>query len=449
MGSRTACILTFGCRMNHADSAVIRERLTAAGYTLGDDPDTADLVVLNTCSVRDHAEARVRGRLGRLGRRRATDAGFRLVVTGCMAQRLGEALRQQFPQIDLVVGTGRFPDLADLLAAVERTGPLTAAEAPGDCDPGWAAGEGSVNADIPVMRGCDRHCTYCVVPAVRGRGRSRAPEEILADTHRAVASGRSQVTLLGQTVDAYGRDRDDGACLARLLHLLQEVPGLMRIRFVTSHPVDIGDDLLAAIAALPKVARHLHVPAQSGSSSILRRMGRGYDRAGYLDLVARARAAVPDLELQSDFIVGFPGETAEDFAATADLIATVRFGGCFVFAYDPRPGTPAARLADDVPAEEKQRRVNHLLALQRRIQAEDHRTMHGRVLQVLVEGPSRRSPATLAGRSEGNRNVVIPAAGNAGLVGRLVPVCIERSTGLTLFGRPVTPVDPGPAMVQR
>jgi tRNA-2-methylthio-N6-dimethylallyladenosine synthase len=435
----TVFIETFGCQMNTADSEQMLGRLSQAGWRAVDAPEGADLVVFNTCSVRDHAEAKIRSRLGVLREEKSRRPGLRIAIAGCMAQREQGELLTKYPQVDVVVGTDQFARLPELVERLDATGRVAATDF-GD----WEEDHGidavrppGVNAHVPVMRGCNYNCTYCVVPFTRGREKSRRPEAVEAEVRRLVEQGFAQVTLLGQTVDAYGKTLGDGTTLAALLHRLHAIDGLQRIRFITSHPKDITDELLDAVAGLPKVAKHLHVPAQAGSDRILRLMGRRYGRDEYLRFVERARARMPDVELLSDFIVGFPGETDADFAQTVALMEQVRFAGAYVFTYSVRPGTPGVRLPDDVPEAVKKERCNRLLALQLSHQEAQHRALHGRVLDILVEGASRTDDAMLHGRSIGNRNVVFPRAGHDGLIGRIVPVRIERSTALTLFGSAV------------
>jgi tRNA-2-methylthio-N6-dimethylallyladenosine synthase len=438
---RSVFLETFGCQMNVADSEIVLARLAEAGYAPTEDRDHADLVLFNTCAVRDNAEAKVRGRLGDLKAIKARRPGMQIGVMGCMAQREQADLLRRYPHVDLVVGTDQFVHMPQLLRQADERRQVLATAFGDFEDRDWSAKrEPGVTAYVTVMRGCNYTCTYCIVPTTRGPEKSRSITQIEDEVRRLVeVEGYAQVTLLGQTVDAYGKTLGDGTSLAGLLRRLHEIPALRRIRFVTSHPKDIGDDLLAAMAELPKVARHLHVPAQSGSDRILRLMGRRYDRDGYLRFVDRARRAMPDVELLSDFITGFPSETDADHAATADLMRTVGFAGAYVFMYSPRPGTPSTRLRDDIADEVKRVRCNDLLAIQMAHQHAWYQTLHGSVQHVLVEGPSRTDPAMLQGRSQGNLNIVLPRQSAAGagrdhLIGRIVPVRIERSTSLTLFG---------------
>jgi tRNA-2-methylthio-N6-dimethylallyladenosine synthase len=439
-GAKTVYIETFGCQMNVNDTEVVLARLGEAGWRQVDSIEQAGLVLYNTCSVRDHAEAKVRGRLGALKPLKRARPSLRIGIMGCMAQREKDALLKSYPHVDLVVGTDQFVHMPQLLERLDESGRIAATEFGDFEDRAWdAVREPGVNAYVPVMRGCNYNCTYCIVPTTRGREKSRKPELVEEEIRKLIDQGYAQITLVGQTVDAYGKTLGDGTTLAKLLRRLHEVPGLKRLRFITSHPKDITDELLDTMAELPRVARHLHVPAQCGSDRILRLMGRRYTRDDYLRFVDRARARMPDVELLSDFIVGFPRESDDDFKQTVSLMEQVRFGGAYVFMYSPRPGTPASHLNDDVLADVKSARCNELLALQVKHQAEFNTTQHGRIHQVLVEGPSKSDEAMLHGRSLGNLNIVFPRAGadgsnRSGLVGQIVPVRIERSTGLTLFG---------------
>ncbi len=427
-------IETFGCQMNVADSEQILGRLGQAGWSPVDTPEAADLVVFNTCSVRDHAEAKIRSRLGVLREQKRGQPGLKIAIAGCMAQREQADLLKKWPHVDVVVGTDQFARLPELIERLDVTGRIAATDF-GDWEDDFGANavrEPGVNAYVPVMRGCNYNCTYCVVPNTRGREKSRRPEAVEAEVRRLVGEGFKQITLLGQTVDAYGKTLGDGSNLAGLLRRLHAIDGLLRLRFVTSHPKDISDELLDTIAELPRVAKHLHVPAQSGSDRILRLMGRRYGRDEYLHFVERARSRIPGVELLSDFIVGFPGETDAEFEQTVSLMEQVRFGGAYVFTYSVRPGTPAVRLPDDVPEAVKKQRCNRLLALQLDHQSEQFRALHGQTVEVLVEGESKTDPDMLHGRTMGFRHVVFPK--REGLVGTLHRVTITRSTPLTLFG---------------
>ncbi len=444
MPAKTVYIETFGCQMNLADTEIVLARLGEAGYGVVTSAEEANLVLYNTCAVRDNAEAKIRGRLGDLKnlkqRRRKAGLDLTIGIMGCMAQREKDHLITTYPQIDLVVGTDQFVHMPQLLQQFEERGRLVATDFGDFEDKLWEAkrGEG-VNAWVPIMRGCNYNCTYCVVPFTRGREKSRPAVQIEEECRRLVDDGFVQITLLGQTVDSYGKTLGDGTTLASLLRRLHEIPGLKRLRFVTSHPKDITDELLDTVAELPKVAKHLHVPAQAGSDRILRLMGRRYTRADYLRFVERARARMPNVELLSDFIVGFPRESDADFAETVSLMDEVRFGGSYVFMYSERPNTPSANIADDVPVEVKKARCNHLLDLQLKHQSEAYAKLLGSVQEVLVEGPSKSNQAMLHGRNQGNLNIVLPRTAADGtsrdhLIGHIAPVRLERNTSLTLFG---------------
>jgi len=429
-----ACVRTYGCQMNKLDSDLVCAALRRAGYRLVDDPAEADVVLFNTCSVRDHAEQRVLSNLGSLKALKRRRPGLVIGVLGCMAQRMGESLRRRVPHVDLVCGTRRFPDIVELIdeAAVR---PVVAVEEKPLPEIARAGGDRSApySAYVAVIRGCDNRCSYCVVPALRGPEISRPPAEIEAEVRRLVADGCREIVLLGQNVDAYGKRLRPRMTLADLLYRLDAVPGLRRLRFVTSHPRFISSALLEAMRDLPTVCEHLHMPAQSGSDRILRAMRRGYTRSRYLEVVRQARETVPGVALAGDFIVGFPGETEADFEETVRLMEEVRFQWVFLFKYSEREGTAAAALPDDVPPDEKRRRHRRLLDLQHRIAGEENARLVGAAVEVLVEGPSRSDPSRPSGRARTNHIVVI--TGGAAAPGDIVRVRIEETTPLTLFGR--------------
>ncbi len=438
--AKTVYIETFGCQQNVNDTEIVLARLQESGWSQVDSLEQAGLVLYNTCSVRDNAEAKIRGRLGMLKTMKRKRPSMRIGIMGCMAQREKESLLTANPHVDLVVGTDQFVHMPDLLERLDESGRLAATNFGDFEDTIWSAqrAEG-INAFISIMRGCNYNCTYCIVPTTRGKEKSRRPELVEAEARKLVADGFKQITLVGQTVDAYGKTLGDGTTLASLLRRLHNIDGLKRLRFITSHPKDITDELLDTMAELPRVAKHLHVPVQCGSDRILRLMGRRYTRDDYLRFVERARQRMPDVELQSDFIVGFPRETDEDFQATVSIMNEVRFAGSYVFMYSPRPGTPASHLIDDIPEPVKLARCNELLALQLQHQKEAYDRLHGAVREVLVEGVSKNNDEMLNGRSIGNLNIVFPRRDENGqsrdhLIGDLVNIRIERSTQLTLYG---------------
>jgi tRNA-2-methylthio-N6-dimethylallyladenosine synthase len=452
---------TLGCQMNRLDSERVRELLREAGHALTDDPAAAEIVLYNTCSVREHAEDKVFGRLG-IDRQRKRDGRLRIVaVIGCMAQRLGGELIRRYPQVDVVCGPGRLPQLPELLEAAMAGESVVALDpdrkSPREDDAEaamdrldlsrHAGGEGGVSAFVRVMRGCDKFCTYCIVPYVRGPERSREPEQIRQEVRRLVDSGVSEVTLLGQTVNSYRWAAGERTVrFSDLLERLSGVCGLRRLRFVTSHPVDFGDDILRAVRDLPNVCEFLHCPPQSGSDAVLKRMNRGYDRRDYDAFVDRCGEIVPEAALVGDFITGFPGESEADHAASMDLIRRSGFKNSYVFKYSPRPGTSGERrLADDVPEAVKKRRNNELLDVQKQVGLEHHRRYLGRTLEVLVSGPSPRSDrqgrpdppgcVQLTGRSRGDHIVVF--YGPPELANRYVNVHIAGCDPLNLFGETI------------
>ena len=448
---------TMGCQMNRLDSELAAGLLRAAGHEVMADRRGADVVLYNTCSVRRHAEDKVHSRLGVDAQRKADGRRIIIGVLGCMAQREGEGLRQRHPHVEIVCAPGQLahlPEMIERAAAGEPAVRLDPGRASPPDDAAAAAleqAEGGrdvacmtsrAQAYVRVMRGCDKFCSYCVVPFVRGRERSRDPGAIVEEVRRLVDAGRTQITLLGQTVNAYRwRQGDVTVRFSDLLARVSAVAGLRRLRFITSHPIDFGDDVLQAMRDLAAVCEYIHCPAQSGSDAVLKRMNRRYTRAEYDDLVDRARATVPGVVLAGDFIVGFPGETEADHAASADLIRRSGYKNSFIFKYSPRPGTAAERQADDVPEAVKRRRNNELLAVQDEVGLAHHRAYVGRTVEVLVEGPSPRAgrqPASapgcvqLVGRTRWDHIVVFD--GPLALADRYVSVKITDASSLTLFG---------------
>ncbi len=429
----TVYIETYGCQMNVADTELMLGHLGAHGYRRTDAPDRADVILLNTCAIREHAEARVLGRLGELARHKQRRPEVRLGVTGCMAQHLRGALRERAPWVDLLVGPDGYRHLPELLSddgdphvALRLDPSETYADLP-------VAREGGVRAWITAMRGCDRFCTFCIVPYVRGRERS-LPGPLLVEQVRALAaSGTREVVFLGQTVNAY----HDGAWdFAELLARTAAIPGILRIRFTSPHPADMSERLIDAVASHPAIAPQLHLPVQSGADRVLARMARDYTVAGYEALVARLRARIPAIALSTDVIVGFPGETDDDFAATEALLERVRYDSAFLFKYSSREGTRAWKWGDTVPEAEKARRLELLIALQERISGEINRRLVGTDVEVLVEGPARRTPGWMAGKSPQLKTVVLPGPAAAGDV---VRVRVEAATSHTLSGQVVRP----------
>jgi tRNA-2-methylthio-N6-dimethylallyladenosine synthase len=430
-------IETYGCQMNVYDSRVILDRLAAVGYRRVERPEEADVVLLNTCAVRDNAEQRVIGRIGELMRHKRERKGQVLGVVGCMAQRLGRRLHEQRRAVDLVVGTDNYGRLPSLIEGVRRDGsPRFDVSADGTTTYEASPERDPLNNShfISISRGCDYRCTFCIVPSTRGVLRAKDPRVIVDEVRRVVdEEGGVEVTLLGQNVTAY-RHRD--ASFAELLRRVAQVEGLRRVRFLTNHPTDFTEETLAAIAENQNVSPWLHMPVQSGSDRILRRMKRGYRRRGYLELVERCRQVLPDVTFSTDVIVGFPGETEEDFQETLAVMRAVRYDSAFTFKYSSRPGTPADRLPDDVPEEEKLDRLYRLNALQEEIWEEIARAEVGRRWEVSIEGADLKGRGYLRGRTLNNRKVLVPARGELGRGDELL-VKVTGVKASTFFADPV------------
>ena len=413
---KKAYIETYGCQMNVNDTEVIFAILAGAGYTRTEKMEEADLVMANTCSVRDNAEQRIWGRLEVFGQLRSRRPGLVVGIVGCMAERLKDKLLDS-GKVDLVVGPDAYRSLPRLLEAIAPGAPqmdvqLSREETYADIKPVRTDGKG-ISAFISIMRGCNNVCSYCVVPYTRGAERSRDAHSIVREACDVFSRGYREVTLLGQNVDSYlWKDASDTVDFAELLARVAAVSPELRVRFATSHPKDISDRVIDTMAAHPNICRHIHLPVQSGSSRMLEKMRRKYDREWYLERVARIRSVMPDCGITTDVIAGFCSETEEDHRATLSLMEEVGFDWAFMFAYSERPGTLAARqYPDDVPPEVKNRRLNEIIDLQGRKSLEKYRAQIGKTLEVLVEGPSKRDPAQLCGRASNNMMCVFPASG--------------------------------------
>ncbi|HEY5921040.1 MAG TPA: tRNA (N6-isopentenyl adenosine(37)-C2)-methylthiotransferase MiaB, partial [Kofleriaceae bacterium] len=442
---------TYGCQMNVADSDLIGSVLADAGYAQAARADEADVIVVNTCAVREKAEERVIARAMELGALKRKRPGTVLAIVGCMAEHLKEGLADRAPAVDVIAGPDSYRRMPDLLAEARASlaapecgelGSLTRGHAHPLVDikldkaetyeglSGAIGGDG-VSGFVTIQRGCDKFCTFCVVPFTRGRERGASPREILRQARELVAAGYREITLLGQTVNSYVWE---DVSFAQLLRAVATVDGLERIRFTSPYPVDFTDDVVAAIAEEPKVCKYVHLPVQSGSDVVLDRMRRGYTVADYHAIVARLRAAMPDIAVSTDILTGFSGETDDDHAQTLALMREVRFDSAFMFAYSERDLTFAAKkLPDDVPAALKQKRLTDIVALQEQISAQVFAAQVGKRERVLVTGPSKRDPAQLIGRTDGFKTVILPAG--VGSVGEFVDVTIERATMATLFAR--------------
>lgn len=437
-GEKLLYIETFGCQMNVSDSEKVAALLRGEGYAPTQDSSAADLIIVNTCSVREKAEHKVYSYLGRF-RGLKRERRFLLGVGGCVAQQEGERLLKRVPWLDLVFGTHNLHLLPDMVRAAEQ-GERRAAvsfidnETRLDLFP-QAEETGGVTRFVTVMQGCDNFCSYCIVPYVRGREISRRSAEIIDEIRGAVAGGVREVTLLGQNVNSYGLKTPGELTFAGLLREISAIDGLERIRFTTSHPKDISPELIACFAELPKLCSHVHLPAQAGSDAILARMNRGYSRQEYLEKVAALRAARPGILITGDIIVGFPGETEDDFLQTLSLMEEVRYTDVFSFAYSPRPETAAASLPGRITRKEATERLERVQGLQRDMTIERHASFVGTHQAVLVEGLSKRGDQ-LYGRTDGN--LIVNFAGDPSLVGSLVDVLITRGYPNSLLGELAT-----------
>ncbi len=453
--SKRLYIQTVGCQMNVLDSELAVADLLQAGYELVDSPRRADTILFNTCSVRQHAEDKIYSALGRLKHVKDQHPHKIIGVLGCMAQKDQQEIFRRAPHVDLVLGPGQLRRLPELLAQIAAgRGPQL--EVSLDRNAGHLeviqqsfqkhnpvrtpdARSTPYQAMVRIVFGCDKFCTYCIVPSVRGPEQSRPADEIEQEVRQLADQGCLEVTLLGQTVDSY-QDRTGKRTvrLAELLERLDNVQGLRRIKFLTSHPRHITADLIQAVRDLPKVSPYFHVPAQSGSDEILKRMRRGYTARAYREMFSQIRETLPDAAVTSDFIVGFCGETEEDYRQTVELVRWARFKNSFIFKYSPRPKTKAAELyEDDVPDEVKRLRNNELLAIQNQISLDDNQPLAGRTVEILVEGPSKvgrkqNTTPQLVGRTRDDRIVVFD--GPEHLIGQILEVRIEKIDAFTLFG---------------
>ena len=449
-------INTIGCQMNVYDSGQMMAILKARGYREIPVPEDADLIIVNTCAIREKAVQKMASFIGRFAELKKKKPDARIVVAGCVAQQQGQKILKRFPYVDLVVGTHAFRQIPAMLETIESRGrplvdvAMTEHLEKTDTERLLQHHQTDVSEFVTIMRGCDNFCTYCVVPYVRGPEISRSPADILSEIRALVASGMKEVTLLGQNVNSYGMK--EGLCtFPELLEMVNEVPELQRIRFVTSHPKDLSDGLINAFARLEKLCHHIHLPVQSGSDRILKKMNRKYTAAAYLEKIQRLRQTVPDIALTTDVIAGFPGETDTDFKMTLDLIQQVEYDSLFAFEYSDRPDAPARRFKNKVEAIEKNRRLQELFALQETITRKKQQALVDHTVAVLVEGESKKqqkletsdhkSFVELTGRTSGNRIVNFSWQFDYGLdipdlKGQIVLVKIEKAFSNSLWGTP-------------
>ena len=431
----TAYVETYGCQQNEADSEKLRGYLIQCGYAIGTQAEGADVVIMNTCAIREHAEQRVFGNLGALTHTKRRHPGQKIFLCGCMAgeEKVAKRVRESYPHVDGVFSTHHLWQFPEILYSVLTTGKRVfyVQDEPGSIAEGIPqVRDSGLKAWVSIMYGCNNFCTYCIVPYVRGRERSRQPEYILEECRQLIAAGAKEITLLGQNVNSYGKDLGIGMDFADLLAQIAQLPGDFLIRFMTSHPRDASQKLFDTMARYPKIAKQLHLPFQSGSSRVLKAMNRHYDRETYLEKVRYAKAVMPQLVLTSDVIVGFPGETEEEFEETVSLIQQVHYDSLFTFIFSPRVGTPAAGMDDPTPKAEKSRRFDRLCAVQNAISEEIHTGYIGQELRCLVDG---REGEKLTARTEGGR--LVRFAGEDALIGSFRMLKITGATTWSLVGQ--------------
>ena len=432
----TACITTFGCQMNARDSEKLRGILLDIGYMEAPE-DEADFVIFNTCTVRENANTRVYGRLGQLKPHKKKNSHMKIGLCGCMMQEpeVIEKLKKSYSFVDLVFGTHNIYKFAELICQRYESGKMVV-DIWKDTDkivedlPNKR--KYSFKSGINIMFGCNNFCSYCIVPYVRGRERSRKPEDIIREIERLVSDGVTEVMLLGQNVNSYGKTLDEPISFAQLLQKIQKIEGLKRIRFMTSHPKDLSDELIDVMATSKKICKHLHLPVQSGSTEILKKMNRHYTKESYLELVEKLRAKVPDISLTTDIIVGFPGETEEDFEETLDVVRKVRYDSAFTFIYSKRSGTPAAKMDNQVPEDVVKERFQRLLKEVQTISAEVCKEQAGTTQEVLVEEINDHMDGYVTGRLSNNLLVHFP--GDESMIGQLVKVSLKESKGFYYMG---------------
>ena len=429
-----AYVETYGCQQNEADSERIRGMLSESGYAITDTAEGADVVVMNTCAIREHAEQRVFGNLGALTHVKRRHPRQKIFLCGCMAgqEHVVQRIKKSYPHVDGVFSTHhlwRFPELLDRVLFAGKRTYFVEDEAGSIAEGLPQLRDNTLKAWVSIMYGCNNFCTYCIVPYVRGRERSRKVEDILTECREVIANGAKEITLLGQNVNSYGKDLEENIDFSDLLAKIAEIPGEFLIRFMTSHPRDAGKKLFDTMASSPKIAKQLHLPFQSGSSRVLKAMNRHYDREKYLELVNYAKSVMPDLVLTSDVIVGFPGETEEEFEETISLIQQVHYDSLFTFIFSPRAGTPAAKMEDPTPKEEKNRRFDRLCAVQNAISEQIHEDYVGKIMRCLIDGTDKEF---LTARTEGGR--LVRLQGNTDLIGQFTNIKITGSTTWSLTG---------------
>jgi len=428
-------IVTYGCQMNVHESEKIAGLLVSIGYSAATSLNEADVIVFNTCCIRDTAEKRAYGNIGALKSLKKTNPSLIIAVVGCMTQQKGgaEALLKKFPFVDIVLGTHNIDELPIVIQEKRKRSVISINQ-----DPSPVINEevpiyrtSGTNAWINIMYGCNNFCTYCIVPYVRGRERSRKIVDVIHDVKTVISEGYKEITLLGQNVDSYGHDLDDGTSFALLLREISALPGKFRVRFMTSHPKDITKEVIDVIASSPHICHNVHLPIQSGSDSILKKMNRKYTSEQYLAIVRYMREKMPDVGITSDIMIGFPGETDEDFEKTCDIVRRVRYSNAFTFVYSPRNGTPAAAMPQ-LSAEIKKARITELVRLQNEITKEISKEYIGNRYEVLIEDVNKKYPGTVCGRTNSGRLVTMK--GKEDLIGSFVTIKIAQARSASLFG---------------
>jgi tRNA-2-methylthio-N6-dimethylallyladenosine synthase len=429
--SKKVFLVTLGCQMNVYDSEVLKGILSQKGYSTTNMPEEASLIIVNTCSVREHAETRAIGRLNELSRYKLENPEVKLAVIGCMAQRLGEKFLKEVPALDFVLGTEELFKLPDYLEKKGKNPTVDLSFSELKNIGSLPQRKNKFSSFAAISRGCENFCSYCIVPYVRGPEKNRKVSEIIREVQCLTESGCKEVTLIGQNVNSY---KDNGCDFADLLGEVSKTD-IQRIRFMTSHPKDLSQKLINAMLVLDKVCEHLHLPLQSGSDKILKRMNRNYTALAYLQLAGSVKEKVESLSLTTDLIVGFPGETEEDFQRTLEMVERVEFDSAFMFKYSPREGTQAFLIEDDVPNEVKLERLQTLIELQKKIAQKKNKNLNGKTEEVLIDGKSKRDKASWKGKGRSNKTVIIPKGENDNnLLGEIVKVKITGADSFTLFG---------------
>lgn len=427
--------LTYGCQMNESDTERFAGQLRAGGYEHTENPEQADVIIINTCCVRESAEKKIYGKIGELKRLKAANPNLIIAIAGCMAQKDKDKLFKKASHIDLVIGTYNVHQLLDLLGEIERSKDRVLAV--------WDQAErlapdtptlrkNKISAWVPIMYGCNNFCTYCIVPYVRGRERSRPLTDIVKEIDELGAEGFKEITLLGQNVNSYGKDMDTSLDFADLLQEVGQIESIKRIRYMTSHPRDMNEKVIQVVANSHKICEHFHLPIQSGSDAVLHKMNRGYTTEYYRNLVAQIRTVLPNASLTTDLIVGFPGETEDLFEETLAFIKEIGFDAAYTFLYSQRSGTPAATMPDQVPVQVKKERLKRLMDIQNDISLSKNKTLEGTIVEVLVEGPSKNDPTAMVGRTRTNKIVIWQAGSEK--IGQLAQIYITKAQTWVLKG---------------